>query len=114
CPPENWCGYFNILSGLSPTSSNNSCTRFLSSDFDNRSKLRSGSAIISSTLFLPFNEEYGSWNIICTSLCNPDFLLPKLVISSPSKNTFPVVILLSPTIALPVVVFPDPDSPTNP
>ena len=62
-----------------------------------------------------FNDEYGSWKIICI-LVRSGFILLFLYleISSPSKVIEPDVGSYNFKIVRPTVDFPQPDSPTNP
>src|SRR2546425_1782967 len=77
--------------------------------------ISNGSPIMSPTVIRGFNEEYGSWKMICMS--RRSFRSSSLVILKrlrPSKNTSPLVGSISRKITRPVVVFPEPDSPTSP
>ncbi len=119
CPPLKAWGYLIMYSGLSPTASISSAT--LSSNSDPFAILLTnrGSPIISFTVILGFNEEYGSWNIICMcflSSFNSFFSSDDTSTTSPFnlKYTSPSVGSIALIILLPVVVLPLPDSPTSP
>ena len=74
-----------------------------------------GSAMICPTVMRGFNELYGSWKITC--IRRRTFLSSfslKAVISCPSKMIWPLVGFSSWRMQRPVVVLPQPDSPTRP
>ncbi len=76
---------------------------------------RNGSPTISLTGIFGFSEAYGSWNTICMSLRITRRSPAGIVVSSrPSNFTEPPVGFCSCKMARPVVVLPDPDSPTRP
>src|SRR5699024_2699598 len=68
---------------------------------------------MSNTRLRTFNEEYGSWNIIWISRFTPSFF-PLPLNFSPWKKISPSVMSFRPITAFPVVVLPEPDSPTRP
>ena len=80
-----------------------------------RFQIESGSSTMSRTLRRGFRDEIGSWKIIwilvrASRIASPD----KAVRSVPLKTIEPDVGLGSCMIARPVVLFPQPDSPTMP
>ena len=115
-PPSSSCGYVLTSLSLSPTVSISSLTlAFNSCLFLHFLWIISGSAIISLTVILGFNEANGSWNIICISSLNffiSDFEYSLIFL--PSNIISPSVASKSLRITLPVVDFPQPDSPTTP
>ena len=68
---------------------------------------------MSITRFLGFSEEYGSWKIICTSRCSCLSFRLSVARSLPLKRISRCH-MVEPIMALPVVVLPEPDSPTRP
>ena len=115
-PPENWCGLLSAArSGSMPT-----CSRILStvascSALVPRFQIDNGSSTMSRTLRRGFREEIGSWKIIwilvrASRIASPDNAV-RLV---PSKTIEPDVGLGSCIMARPVVLLPQPDSPTMP
>ena len=71
--------------------------------------------LLSLTVILGFNDANGSWNIICISSLS--FFISALeysLIFFPSNKISPSVASKSLKIVLPVVDFPQPDSPTTP
>ena len=74
-----------------------------------------GSEMMLATLMRGFNEEYGSWKIICMRRRKARSLRPLTSLRTvPSKVTVPSVGRYSCRIARPVVDLPQPDSPTRP
>src|SRR5574337_548467 len=115
CPPENSCGYRFVWCGERPTTSSSSCTRRTFSLPRARLWISNGSPTMSPTVMRGFNEEYGSWKMICMSrrsLRSSSLVILKRL--RPSKKTSPLVGSISRKITRPVVVFPEPDSPTRP
>src|SRR5260221_13280805 len=77
--------------------------------------MTSGSLMIAPTRILGSSEEYGSWSISCRfwgSLRRSPPLRAEM--SRPANRTLPEFGRSSATIILPIVVFPQPDSPTRP
>lgn len=74
-----------------------------------------GSLIIWNTFIAGFNDAYGSWKMICIRfLYSFSSLSFKLAMSFPSNKTLPEVTSCKRMMLLPVVDFPQPDSPTSP
>ncbi len=64
-PPENWCGYRLMYSGLRPTTSSRSSTRRRRSPLGATSGWMSkGSPMMSPTVIRGLSEVYGSWKTI--------------------------------------------------
>ena len=75
----------------------------------------SGSARVSPTLRAGLSEPYGSWNT--TWISRPSARRRARlawVMSSPSKTMRPALAGVWPSTTLPMVVLPEPDSPTRP
>lgn len=74
-----------------------------------------GSLIIWNTFIVGFNDAYGSWKMICIlfrySFSSLSF---RSAISCPSNRMLPEVTSCKRMMLLPVVDFPQPDSPTSP
>ena len=74
-----------------------------------------GSAMIDPTVIRGSSEPYGSWKMICIRRrylrSSPG---SSVVRSTPSKRTDPLVASRSRIIARPIVLLPQPDSPTRP
>src|SRR5699024_11170032 len=109
----NSCGYLVACSGFSPTVSSRSSTFFrLSFLLLYKPCISIPSAMMSATVQRGFNDEYGSWKIICICLCSSTlFFFASL---SPLKYISPPVASYKLTRFLPVVYLPQPDSPTSP
>jgi hypothetical protein len=74
----------------------------------------SGSTRMLSTVMAGLSEEYGSWKTTWMSRATLRRRAREmLLIGSPRKLMLPPVTGASPRIARPIVVFPDPDSPTR-
>ena len=74
-----------------------------------------GSLMIELTVMRGSSEPYGSWKMICIRrryLRSSSVL--RLNRSTPSKRTVPLVASRSRIIARPIVLLPQPDSPTSP
>ena len=73
-----------------------------------------GAATIVPTVCRGFSDEYGSWKIICDVAAQRAQLRARAwVMSRPSKTILPPVGSSSRVISRPVVVLPQPDSPTS-
>src|SRR5215472_6855603 len=71
--------------------------------------------MMSPTVIRGLSEAYGSWKMICISLRFARIDLPSIfVISSPPKRIEPVVGSSRRRMQRPIVVLPEPDSPTSP
>lgn len=74
-----------------------------------------GSLIIWNTFIVGFNDAYGSWKMICIRfLYSFSSLSFRSAISFPSNRMLPEVTSCKRMMLLPVVDFPQPDSPTSP
>src|SRR5581483_5488694 len=105
-----------MASGGRPTSSSRLPTRSWASRIRGTSPwTSSGSATMSNTRMRGFRLAYGSWKTSCIRRrkrrsCSP----PMFVMSSSSKTILPAARGTLRSTARPVVVLPDPDSPTSP
>ena len=116
CPPENSWGLRSAAASTSiPTVSSTSLTLARRCSASPRFQIRSGSSTMSATARRGFNDEIGSWKIICIRGRVARRAEPFSAVSSVSPSfTIPRVGRGSCMIALPVVDLPQPDSPTSP
>ena len=118
-PPLNACGKRRMYSGRSPTSRRSSATRSPRSCRLPTRFTSSGSPTMSSRVFRGFNEENGSWKIIC--ICRRSGRRRRLgrVATSttspppPRKRISPEVGVIARRMQRAVVVLPQPLSPTR-
>ena len=115
-PPENWCGWLSAARcGSMPTCSRMSSTFLARSAAVPRFQMLSGSMTIWRTLRRGLSDEIGSWKIICIRVRASRIGSPAIAVSSlPSNITEPEVGRGSCMAARPVVLLPQPDSPTRP
>src|SRR6478752_2438347 len=115
-PPENWWAWLSAARwGSMPTSSSNPSTLRLRSALEPRFQIVSGSSTMSRTLRRGLSDEIGSWKIICMRVRASRMSLPANWVSClPSNRIEPLVGRGSCMIARPVVLFPQPLSPTSP
>lgn len=112
CPPENSRARRRPASVGRPTASRSSRTR---SRREAGVPSRIGSARMSAIDIDGFSDEYGSWKIACTSRARSRRSRRRRPpMSVPSSRMRPDVTGASPRTARPIVVLPEPDSPTRP
>src|SRR5215204_4625152 len=114
CPPENCDGYRSTASPGRPTDSSPD-RAFAHAASPLIPISRSGSTSVWPIVRAGLSDEYGSWNTTRRSATTRLRCLSDIeVMSSPCSLTVPAVGGCRPTTALPIVDFPEPDSPTSP
>src|SRR5512137_693456 len=115
CPPENSCGKRVMCSGARPTMTRTSSTRSRRSAPLRSSWLSNGSSMTRSTVRRGLSEPNGSWKTICMWRRRRRIRSgARARMFSPWNQTSPEVGSMRRKMLNPVVVLPQPDSPTSP